>query len=91
MNLRNNMTLIDIKNHMITVKFATINSLCRLFQTDPETLRCLLSHWIKKGKIRRCDLALCAKKCSGCPAASGESYEWVAPQRVRGDKATSAG
>lgn len=77
--MHNAMTLIDIKNHMMSVKFASIRSLCQLFQTDAETLRCLLSHWIRKGKIRRCDRSVCAKKCSGCPVASSstESYEWL--------------
>jgi putative ferrous iron transport protein C len=72
------MTLLDIKNHMIQVKAATLASLCNLFNKDPETLRCMLAHWIKKGKIRQCTKKpACGSQCFKCPASSTEIYEWV--------------
>jgi hypothetical protein len=72
------MSLIAIKQHMTTVRMTTLASLCSLFGTSPETMRCLLSHWIKKGKIRQCqNQAACGTKCFKCPAAAAEWYEWV--------------
>lgn len=72
------MSLVAIKNHMTQVKMATLSSLCSLFGTDPVTMRCFLSHWMQKGKIRQCQKKpACGTKCFQCPAASLEWYEWV--------------
>lgn len=72
------MTLLEIKQHMMQVKMATLGNLCHLFHTDAETLRCLLAHWIRKGNIRQCTKTpACGSKCVKCPEASTEIYEWV--------------
>ena len=72
------MNLLAIKNHMMQVKITTLGSLCTLFMTDPETLRCMLRHWICKGKIRQCmKEPACGSQCFKCPAAVTEMYEWV--------------
>lgn len=72
------MSLIDIKRHMMQVKIATLASLCLLFQADADTLRAMLSHWIKKGKIRKCSKKpACGSKCFKCPTTTTEIYEWV--------------
>lgn len=72
------MNLLAIKNHMMLVKIATLSSLCALFKADPDTLRCMLSHWISKGKIRQCmKKPACGSKCFKCPTATTEMYEWV--------------
>ena len=72
------MSLLDIKNHMMQVKMATLGSLCSLFGAEPDTVRCLLSHWIRKGKIRQClKKPACGSKCFKCPTTSIEIYEWV--------------
>jgi putative ferrous iron transport protein C len=72
------MTLLDIKNHMVRVKVASLANLCALFKTEPETLRCMLTHWIKKGKIRQCiKQPACGSRCFKCPTAATEIYEWV--------------
>ena len=72
------MGLLDIKQHMMQVRIASLSSLCLLFKTDAETLRCMLSHWIRKGSIRQCvNKSACGTKCFKCPGASVELYEWV--------------
>jgi putative ferrous iron transport protein C len=72
------MNLMDIKNHMMQVKMATLGSLCSLFKTDPDTLRCMIKHWMNKGKIRLCaKKPACGSKCFKCPSAVTEIYEWV--------------
>lgn len=73
------MSLLDIKKHMMCVRMATLSSLCILFQTDATTVRCMLQHFIKKGKVRQClRQPACGSKCFKCPTASTEIYEWVA-------------
>lgn len=72
------MSLIDIKQHMMKVRIASLNSLCLLFNADAERLRCMLSHWIRKGNIRQCTKApACGSQCFKCPTAVTEIYEWV--------------
>lgn len=72
------MNLIDIKQHMMQVKMATLASLCQLFGADPDRVRCMLSHWIKKGRIRQCmKKPACGSQCFKCPTANVEIYEWV--------------
>lgn len=72
------MSLIELKNYMMQVRIATLPNLCQVFKQDAVMVKCLLSHWIKKGKIRQCGNAdNCASKCQGCPAQSIERYEWV--------------
>lgn len=72
------MSLLDIKQHMIQVRTTTLANLCALFNADPDTLRCMLSHWIRKGKIRQClKTPACGSKCFKCPTLSTEVYEWM--------------
>jgi putative ferrous iron transport protein C len=72
------MSLIDIKQHMMRVKMATLGSLCILFKVEPDTLRSLLQHWMRKGKIRQCmKEPACGSRCFKCPGTTTEIYEWV--------------
>lgn len=77
------MSLIAIKAHMMTVKRATLVNLCVLFNADAEQLRCMLSHWIRKGKLRQCvKKSACGSTCFGCPSATSEMYEWIGDEVV---------
>jgi putative ferrous iron transport protein C len=72
------MSLIDIKQHMMQVRMATLGSLCAIFNAEAETLRCMLQHWVRKGKIRQCmKEPACGTRCFKCPATATELYEWV--------------
>lgn len=72
------MSLLEIKNHMMQVKMASLGSLCAIFNTEPETIRCMLGHWMQKGKIRQCMREpACGSKCFKCPTTTTELYEWV--------------
>ena len=71
------MTLVAIKQHMMQVKIATLSNLCLLFKSDPETLRCMLAHWVRKGNLRQCTKKpACGSQCFKCPTATTEIYEW---------------
>ena len=72
------MNLIELKKYMQQVKITTVQQLCVVFSIEAETLRFMLSHWIKKGKIRPCTRKpACGNTCFKCPAANAEMYEWV--------------
>lgn len=72
------MSLIAIKEHMLKVRMTSLASLCVLFGADPDTMRCMLSHWVQKGKLRQCTKKpACGSKCFKCPVSSTELYEWI--------------
>lgn len=72
------MSLLDIKQHMMKVRMASLASLCHLFGAEPETIRCMLKHWMVKGKIRQCSKTpACGSKCFKCETTITEIYEWV--------------
>jgi putative ferrous iron transport protein C len=72
------MSLIQVKRYLMQARQATLTSLCTLFQAEPETMRCLLNHLVRKGCVRQCQRApACGSSCFKCPVASTEVYEWV--------------
>lgn len=72
------LSLVAIKQHMTQVKMATLSHLCQIFCADPETIRCMLKHWMMKGKIRQCQKTpACGSKCFKCPTLMTEIYEWI--------------
>lgn len=72
------MSLIEIKQYMMKVKMTSLNSLCLLFNADADRVRCMLEHWMRKGKIRQCmKKPACGSKCFKCPTSTTEFYEWV--------------
>lgn len=72
------MNLMAIKLHMKQVKMATLGHLCQVFGAEPDYIRCLLTHWMHKGKIRLCmKRPACGSRCFKCPSTVTEIYEWV--------------
>jgi len=72
------MSLLDIKKHMMAVRMASLGGLCVAFKADPDTIRCMLRHWMQKGKVRKCmKKPACASKCFKCPIETTELYEWI--------------
>lgn len=72
------MSLLAIKAHLMEVRMASLGSLCHHFRAEPETMRCLLKHWVCKGKVRACKRTpACGSRCAKCPVSDTEMYEWV--------------
>ncbi|MCL5272158.1 MAG: FeoC-like transcriptional regulator [Gammaproteobacteria bacterium] len=72
------MSLVDMKRYLQKSKQVTLSHLCTLFKAEPERVRCMLLHLIKKGKVRKCTrMPACGSKCFKCPAAEVEMYEWI--------------
>ena len=70
--------LTDLKGYLAERRSASLTEIARHFSTDPDALRPMLEHWIRKGKVRRDDGNRC-NGCSACAAADIEFYEWVQP------------
>lgn len=72
------MILAQIKQFLVEKRVVSLTELAAAFQKDPDTLREMLSHWIRKGRLR--ELAP-ANHCGGCNGSScrgaATRYEWI--------------
>lgn len=72
------MSLLEIKNHLMQVKMASLAALSAYFKCEKELLRKMLEHWVRKGKVRKFEQAsMCAGKCVQCGSCATEIYEWL--------------
>ncbi|AAO91259.1 FeoC-like transcriptional regulator [Coxiella burnetii] len=70
--------LLSIKAFLKERQSANLQELSLHFCKQPETMRCLLAHWIRKGKIRCQEKpAGCGTKCQRCQPQFVEIYRWV--------------
>jgi putative ferrous iron transport protein C len=78
------MSLIAIKTHLMKIKLASLASLCAHFNNaDPDLLRTMLCHWVRKGKVRCIKKTpFCGQKCMKCDVTAIEIYEWIYPGNV---------
>ena len=74
--------LLDIKKYLSARKTANLQELSLHFKQQPDNMRCLLAHWIRKGKISKtAKPAGCGSKCQLCKPSIAEVYQWIeAPQ-----------
>lgn len=68
--------LLSLKTFLKERKSANLQELSLHFSKEPQIMRCMLEHWIRKGKICRLGPAGCKIKCQFCPQFS-ETYQWV--------------
>lgn len=73
------MNLVGIKNYLQEVKIASITTLSAQFNCDADVLRNMMTHWLRKGCIRRfVQPSACGKTCGKCSTPPVlEIYEWV--------------
>ncbi len=73
------MSLLGIKKYLMQVRIASMSSLAVYFNANPATLRDMLSHWERKGCLRKClKTQACGGSCFKCDPLLTEIYEWVA-------------
>ncbi len=73
------MILSDIKKYLLTNKQITLGELCIHFDTEPDAMRGMLEHWIRKGKVMKHTFEeSCSNGCLKCCNHDAmEIYEWV--------------
>ena len=70
--------LTDLKSFLADRHAASLTEMAHRFAMEPDALRPMLDHWIRKGRVRRSGGSRC-QGCVGCAAADVEIYEWVRP------------
>jgi len=73
------MILSDLKSYLAEHHRSPIGELVRHFNADPDAIRGMLAHFIRKGQVRRLDEGRSCSGCQKCDAAALEIYEWTAP------------
>jgi putative ferrous iron transport protein C len=72
------MSLLEIKKYLLEVKIASLAKIAAHFNCDAEVVRTMLTHWLRKGCIRKfTPEAGCGKTCMKCVPQTVEIYEWV--------------
>ena len=68
--------LTELKGYLSERRTATLTEIARQLAAEPDAVRAMLDHWVRKGKVRRSAAERC-NGCVGCAAADVEFYEWV--------------
>jgi hypothetical protein len=73
------MTPSEVKRYLSERKVAPLNDIAVHFDMEPDAVRGMLGHWIRKGRVRlhqedRCSSDGC---CGGCDEHVKEVYEWL--------------
>jgi len=73
------MILSDIKKYLLTNRQITLGELCIHFDTEPDPMRGMLEHWIRKGKVKKHSVEeSCSSGCLNCcNSGAMEIYEWI--------------
>ena len=76
------MILSEIRDYLKQRGRASLLDLALHFDADPDAVRGMLMHWLRKGKIQRHSAsASCGTGCTQCDPAAVEIYVWGAEQR----------
>ena len=72
------MILTDLKSYLSQHQEAPIGDLVNRFGIEPDAIRAMLGHWMRKGRVRRIesDAGDCGG-CTKCDAYRLEIYRWI--------------
>jgi hypothetical protein len=84
--------LTTLKGYLVAHRAASLSELARELDADPDAVRGMLEHWVRKGKVRRTAGARCGG-CDSCAPADVEFYEWIGerPADLAGGVGQSSG
>jgi putative ferrous iron transport protein C len=69
--------LLEIKRYMSAKKTANLQELVLHFKKQPDMIRFMLQHWIRKGKICCVPKPVgCGSQCQMCKPSIVEIYSW---------------
>jgi len=69
------MILLEVKDYIKQKQWVNLQDLSLHFQRDPDTMRDILGHWLRKGVVRRAPQPTgCGVKCGQCKPTIAEVY-----------------
>ena len=71
------MILSDIKRYLQTRRQASLADIALHFDANPEAVRGMFEHWIRKGRVeKQLANASCGSTCTQCDPAATKIYLW---------------
>lgn len=77
------MILSDLKSYLVERKRAPIGDLTNHFNSEPEAIRGMLMHFMRKGRVQRLDGDTTCGGCNKCDPFALEIYEWIGEETRR--------
>jgi len=72
------MILSEIKRYFLRQHVVSLSDLSVHFRVEPEAMRGILEHWIRKGKLRKLPQNTPCPNCSeACKSEKLELYKWL--------------
>jgi putative ferrous iron transport protein C len=71
------MSLSDLKAYLKEHGQATLTDLAHHFRREPELIKTMLEHWIRKGKVEHLKRETCQKGCCTCGSVDLDIYRWL--------------
>ncbi len=71
------MLLVKLRDYIAQQRVCSLADLSQHFHSDPDALRGMLQHWLRKGLIAR-EQSGCQKGCVSCAPEQLETYRWLA-------------
>jgi len=72
------MILSDIREYFLKQKIASLQDISSHFKVEPDAMRGMLDHWIRKEKVKKVSLDVsCAGCCQACSSRQVELYQWI--------------
>ena len=71
------MILTDIRRYLEQRGKASLGDIARHLDADPEAVRGMLEHWMRKGRVLRHLAGAACGGCSQCEGSALEVYEWL--------------
>ncbi len=69
--------LVDLRNYLLERRRVSLRDLAWHFGVEPDAMRGMLEHWIRKGKIKREESCPpCGSGCCNCAPDLTEFYVW---------------
>ena len=69
-------SLFELRHYLRQKTNVSLSELSAYFRKEPQFMRLMLRHWIRKGSVR-CWRKQCQASCHGCSFAVTEWYEWL--------------
>jgi len=71
------LSLSNLKNHLIRKNEVSLMELIAEYQEPAKNIQCMMSHFIKKGRVTECKLTpKCGTTCQQCKIPVTIVYKW---------------
>lgn len=71
------MRLMELRDYLQQRTQVPVMDIAHHFDTEPEVVRGMLEHWVRKGKVQRIQGVACQKGCCKADPSHLEFYQWI--------------